>query len=141
LKVLNKTEQESLARTIDEETPIAPVDDGGSGERSGEAVIGHGLKITGNLDCDGDIVIAGTVEGDITSRGLTVVKDATVKGTIRSEMVHVIGEVEGQIDASSIRIAKSGLVAGEIHYDALGVEDGATIDGHLRHKQYGPGGT
>lgn len=100
-----------------------------------DAVIGQGLKITGNLECQGDIVIAGVVEGKVTSRSLTVAQDATLKGSIRSTTVHVMGEVEGQINAASVRIGKTGLVVGDVYYDAVGMEDGGTIDGQMRRRQ------
>ena len=117
----------------------SPTSERGEHVPNEEAVIGQGLKIAGNLECEGDIVVAGAVEGEVTSRGLTVIRDATVKGTIRCETVQVMGEVEGQINASSVRVANTGLVVGDVYYDALGVEHGATIDGQLRRRQPGTG--
>ena len=43
------------------------------------SVISAGLTITGNLQSNSDVVIAGTVEGDITSRSLTVSEGAKVR--------------------------------------------------------------
>ncbi len=133
-----------LQKTDEQDDPTAAAGESPTSERgehvpNEEAVIGQGLKIAGNLECEGDIVVAGAVEGEVTSRGLTVIRDATVKGTIRCETVQVMGEVEGQINASSVRVAKTGLVAGDVSYAPPGVEPGAPLDGQPRRRHPGPG--
>jgi len=120
-----------------------------NGERTGshgvegvsteDAVIGRDLKITGSLECLGDIVIAGVVEGKVTSRGLAVAQGATLKGTVESSTVHVMGEIEGQINAASVHIGETGIVVGDVYYEAVRIDDGGTIDGQMRRRQYGSG--
>lgn len=112
---------------------------GAEGYATEEAVIGLGVKITGNLECDGDIVIAGTVEGNVYSHGLAVTEGATLKGSVESSTVHVMGEIEGQINAASVHIGETGLVLGDVHYDSVRIEDGGTIDGIMRRRQSGSG--
>jgi len=105
---------------------------GASTAQSEESVISVGLKVVGNLESDGDVVIAGTVEGDITSRGLTVSQGASVKGSISAEVVTILGRVEGQVKARSVGIAKSGEMTGDIEYGSLAIEDGAVLEGNCR---------
>lgn len=95
------------------------------------SVINSGLKVIGNLESDGDIVVAGLVEGDITSRALTVGEGATVKGTISAESINVLGRVEGEIKTRAVRMAASGSVAGNIEYESMAVEEGAEINGQV----------
>lgn len=102
-----------------------------------ESVISAGLRIVGNLESDGDVVIAGTVEGDITSRGLTVSEGATVKGAITAEMVTILGVVEGEVRARSVGIAKTGEMSGDIEYATLAIEDGAILEGTVRRIKSG----
>lgn len=102
-----------------------------------ESVISAGLRIVGNLESDGDVVIAGTVEGDISSRGLTVSEGATVKGAINAEMVTILGVVEGEIKARSVGIAKTGEMTGDIEYATLAIEDGAVLEGTCRRIKAG----
>lgn len=102
-----------------------------------ESVISAGLRVVGNLESDGDVVIAGTVEGDISSRGLTVSEGATVKGAITAEMVTILGVVEGEVRARSVGIAKSGEMTGDIEYATLAIEDGAVLEGSCRRIKAG----
>ena len=102
-----------------------------------ESVISAGLRIVGNLESDGDVVIAGTVEGDISSRGLTVSEGATVKGAITAEMVTILGVVEGEVRARSVGIAKTGEMSGDIEYATLAIEDGAILEGTVRRIKTG----
>ena len=101
--------------------------------RAEESVISAGLKVVGNLESEGDIVIAGTVEGDINSHGLTISQGATVKGSIKAEVVTVLGIVQGEVNARSVGIAKTGEMTGDVIYGSLAIEDGAIIDGNCRH--------
>jgi len=106
-----------------------------SGSQNESSVISAGLKIVGNLQSEADVVISGTVEGDINSRGLTVSEGAHVTGTIESKSVEVRGKVDGQIHASSVKIANSGCVNGDIIYEALGIDEGAVVEGQLRRNK------
>ena len=110
----------------------APIPSGGQTESS---VISAGLKIVGNLQSEADVVISGTVEGDINSRGLTVSEGANVTGTIESTSGEVRGKVDGQIHASSVKVARSGYVNGDIVYETLSIDEGAVVEGQLLRNQ------
>lgn len=97
------------------------------------SVLVAGIKMFGNLECDGDIVIAGSVEGDIASRGLTVEEGATIKGSITVETATILGSVEGQVHARTVHISHSGRMMGEVEYESLSIDKGAEIDGQF-HK-------
>jgi len=96
------------------------------------SVISAGLTIVGNLQSNSDVVIAGTVEGDITSRSLTVSEGAKVKGTIESSTVQLQGEVDGQVNASSVSVTRTGHINGDIIYETLSIDEGAVVEGQLR---------
>jgi len=98
------------------------------------SVISAGLTITGNLQSNSDVVIAGTVEGDITSRSLTVCEGAKVKGTIECSAVQLQGKVDGQVNASSVSVTRTGNISGDIIYETLSIDEGAVVEGQLRRK-------
>ena len=109
------------------------------GSQAESSVISAGLKIVGNLQSEADVMISGTVEGDINSRSLTVSEGATVVGTIESTSVEVRGRVDGQVNASSVRVARGGHVNGDILYETLSIDEGAVVEGQLRRNQGGMG--
>ena len=108
---------------------------GGPSAQKGAAVpsiISSDLKITGNLTSSGDIQVDGMVEGDISSRTLTVGENAHIDGSIVAETVRVCGFVSGEVKATSVILAKSGRVQGDIAHQSLSIEAGAFIEGNIR---------
>lgn len=96
------------------------------------SIISADLKITGNLTSSGDIQVDGAVEGDISSRTLTVGEDAHIDGSIVAESVRVCGQVSGEVRATSVTLAKTARVKGDIAHQSLSIEAGAYIEGNIR---------
>ena len=115
------------------ETP-RPAPRGGSGEHS---VISAGLRVIGNLESDEDVEVRGIVEGDISSRTLTVSEGARVEGAISADQVTVAGTVNGKITADRVAIAKSGSMIGDLTYRSLSIEEGASLDGQCKRSDAG----
>jgi cytoskeletal protein CcmA (bactofilin family) len=104
-----------------------------SGRRSGEpSIVNAELKVKGDLESSGDIQVYGRVDGDITSRSITICPGARVNGSVKADSVRISGELEGQIEAPSVNIEKGAKVRGDIIHDSLAVESGAEIEGHCR---------
>ena len=104
----------------------------GGGKRSGggiPSIISADLKVEGNLISNGDIQIDGTVEGDVTSVGLTVGDAATVRGALEAESIRVYGTVIGTLTANSVVLAVSAKVDGDITHGTLSMEAGASFAG------------
>ena len=137
--MFNRQENASAEDTMSSSSssPARPTSSLGSQAES--SVISAGLKIVGNLQSEADVMISGTVEGDINSRSLTVSEGATVVGTIESTSVEVRGRVDGQVNASSVRVARGGHVNGDILYETLSIDEGAVVEGQLRRNQGGKG--
>ncbi len=104
------------------------------------SIISADLKIVGDLHSNGDLQIDGAVEGDITSRSVTVGEGAVVRGSLVAESVRVYGAVFGQIKANSVTLAKTAKVEGNIVHQALSMEAGATLSGNLSRLDTAVGG-
>jgi len=96
------------------------------------SIISRGLKIKGNLTCDGDIHIDGEVEGDVQSRSITIGEGADVRGSISSDSIRVCGSVNGQIKGQSVVLAKTAKLVGDVMHQTLAVEPGAVFEGQCR---------
>ena len=57
-------------------------------------VIGHGLKITGNVTAEGLVEVNGRIEGDLNCTSLFVSPTAEIFGSITADRVTVNGRVE-----------------------------------------------
>jgi len=96
------------------------------------SIIGHDLKIKGDLVCNGDIQINGEVEGDVQSRSITIGESADVRGTISSDSIRVHGSFNGQLKGQSVVLAKTAKLIGDVTHQTLAVESGAIFEGQSR---------
>jgi len=96
------------------------------------SIISANLHIVGNLKTEGEVQVDGTIDGDVTSRALTVGEKAQVKGEIIAEEIEIRGSIEGRVRAKSVRLSKTAHVVGDIIHEILSVESGAYIEGQLQ---------
>jgi cytoskeletal protein CcmA (bactofilin family) len=98
----------------------------------GATVIGHGMKIDGEVAGTGELLVDGEVVGTIklaTSR-LTVRADGKVRASIEAQDVVVIGMVEGEIRATGrVELRSGSVVVGNIFAARLSMEEGASLRG------------
>ncbi len=96
------------------------------------SLISANLKVTGNLNTEGELQIDGMVEGDIACKKLTVGETAIISGEIVADDIEVRGKVQGRIRARAVLLTKSANVTGDVWHDTLSIEAGAFLDGHCK---------
>jgi len=96
------------------------------------SILAVGFAIKGNIACEGDIQLDGTVEGAIRTHALTVGVSGEVRGEIAAERVRILGKVFGPIRATAVELGRTARVVGDIRYETLTVEPEAQVDGHLQ---------
>ena len=99
--------------------------------KSIETIVGESVKLKGNLKSDGDIVINGSITGDVrTKASVQVGTSANVVASIKAANVQVSGVVQGNIEAKeTLQISETGKVYGDIHSGVLVVSPGALFTG------------
>ncbi|NOR62968.1 MAG: polymer-forming cytoskeletal protein [Rhodobacteraceae bacterium] len=98
------------------------------------SVLSSDLTITGNLVTSGDVLIEGTVEGDIRAHLLTVGEGATVKGECVADDVVVNGRVVGCVRGLKVRLTASARVEGDIIHKTIAIESGAHFEGSVKRE-------
>ncbi|MGR3290920.1 MAG: bactofilin family protein [Paracoccaceae bacterium] len=93
------------------------------------------LVITGNLKTTGDIMIEGTVEGDIYAHLLTIGEGATVKGECVADDVVVNGRVIGRVRGLKVRLTSTARVEGDIVHKTIAIESGAHFEGSVQRQE------
>jgi cytoskeletal protein CcmA (bactofilin family) len=96
--------------------------------------IGGQLNISGEIDCEHDLVVEGRVEGRITVRDatLTIAEGADVDADLRAPRIIVRGRVRGAISASErIDLAASAVVDGSLSSGLIAIAEGAHFSGSL----------
>jgi cytoskeletal protein CcmA (bactofilin family) len=99
------------------------------------SIISANLHIVGNLNTEGEVQVDGTIDGDVTSRALTVGENAKVSGEITADEVEIRGSIEGKVKARSVKLSKSAHVVGDIIHEVLSIESGAYIEGQLQRAE------
>ncbi len=118
-----------------------PESSGGGKQGAGiPSIISPDLKVDGNLTSSGDIQVDGTIEGDVTSRGLTIGEKAMVRGALVAETVRIYGKVTGTITANSVVLAATAKVDGDITHRTLSMEAGASLAGQIKRLERPIGG-
>ena len=72
-----------------------------------------------------DMEIAGSVDGDIQARNITILETGSVDGIVGADSVIIRGAVRGLIKARSIELFATAHVEGELRYKDLKVAPGA----------------
>src|SRR4051812_17096421 len=102
---------------------------------SAQSIIGAEIKITGNIEASVDLMIEGSVEGDISCKTLIVGENGSIKGNIIADRARIGGKVDGVIDARDLAIEASGAFTGEATYARLKVATGGIVEGTLKCKR------
>jgi cytoskeletal protein CcmA (bactofilin family) len=98
----------------------------------GACVIGSKTTVKGEISGDEDVLVDGTVEGQIRiNKDLRVGQGGTVKATIDAQSVVVSGEVIGDCHAASrVEIQASGRLTGNIRAPRVVIAEGAVFKGN-----------
>ena len=112
------------------ETPRRRATDRASGSPT---IIGAGTTLTGNLECDGDLIVGGVVQGDSSVRGtLTLSEGGRWEGRLKAASAVIAGEWYGEIAVGEkLEIRKSARIRGAISARSIAVAQGAVIEGEM----------
>ncbi len=115
---------------------VQPVD---LSQNAGINVVNLGADdvLQGRLEVQGDLKIAGKVEGELRATGnVTIDSSASVQASIEGANVSVRGQVTGSITARRrLTLGGKGRLNGDVMVGRLTVEDGATLNGNVTMSQ------
>ena len=98
-----------------------------------QSIIGKGAIFKGKISNAATIEINGRVEADIKSDKVTLGKNATLEGSITSELVVISGNYQGKIKADSVWLTDTSVITGEINYKSLQMDRGAALNCKIIH--------
>lgn len=94
-------------------------------------IVGSSVHLTGSIKDSSDIVIFGSVDGEVSSDQKIVIEEsARVKGPITGREVMVSGVVTGTITAKDrLELSPTGIIKGNIDTNTLLIHSGASFIG------------
>lgn len=101
--------------------------------KDAETVIGASIKVKGNFQGQGNIVIEGALEGSLkTNANVFIGEKAKVVANVESKDAIINGELKGNIKTRGyLALGGSAKIFGDIQYGELSIEKGAVINGQL----------
>ena len=95
-------------------------------------LIGLGTEIHGDIMCNGDLRIDGSIVGNISAKGKVVVGETgKIKGEITCRNSDVSGQVDGKFIVSELLSLKStARVIGDMSTSRLAIEPGSRFTGY-----------
>lgn len=99
-----------------------------STERAG--YVGPGLMIRGRLSGEGDVIVDGSFEGEMTLDGRVAVGPAgRIKAPVSAGLVTIEGRLDGDVTAGEVIVREGGRLHGDVRASRVGLEDGGAIHG------------
>jgi cytoskeletal protein CcmA (bactofilin family) len=107
----------------------------GTAQNGGTNVVNLGPRdsLNGRLEIQGDLKVAGNVEGELKASGdVSIGEGAAIQASIEGANVNVRGQVTGNVTAKKrLTLGGSGRLNGDVKVARLTVEDGATLNGNV----------
>jgi cytoskeletal protein CcmA (bactofilin family) len=108
----------------------------GRSER-GRSTIAAGTTLNGTIEGAAELVVAGTIKGNVRATAITVAETGRIDGDVTADVLLVAGSVNGTIDATALAVAASGSLSGEAFYEKLEVAPGAALEARCHTRAQG----
>jgi cytoskeletal protein CcmA (bactofilin family) len=135
-----------VQEAVAESSAVASAEENGEARRDGQRkfTMGPNDSLEGKLTYDGSVHVDGRAEGELRVTGnIDVASGAAVKALLEGANVTLKGHVEGAVTArDKLTMGKNSRLSGDIVVRRLQIEDGATLNGHVRmgdSEQQAPG--
>src|ERR1700674_2578554 len=133
-----------VQEAVSESTPVGAAEES---KRDGlrRFTMGPNDVLEGKLTYEGHVHVDGRAEGEFRVTGnIEVASGAKVKALLEASNVTIKGDVEGALNArDKLVLGKNAKLSGDITVRRLQIEDGASLNGHVRmgdFEQQGSGG-
>jgi len=96
-----------------------------------ETVIGPSVKVKGDFNGQGNIIVEGVVEGNLKTNGsLEVGKTAKITANIEAKEAKVGGQVSGNVKIKGfLEVTATAKIFGDVETSGLSIERGAIFNG------------
>ena len=97
--------------------------------RGASSVLGNGMTFEGDISGVGQLVIEGTVKGDVRVSQVLINEQGSVEGTVHADVLDVHGRITGAIIAKQVQLHSTARVEGDITQEQLTIDRGAWFSG------------
>ncbi len=109
--------------------PAAPA------ELTEATVVAAGTRVDGNIDCEGDLHVEGTVRGAVRALRLVIGPEGAIEGQVAADDITVRGFVKGPVHTRHIHLEADSAVEGDISTETIAIDTGARLSGAVWQEQ------
>jgi len=105
--------------------------------KDAETIIGQSIKVKGDFQGQGNIIIDGSVDGSIKTQSFLLIGDkAMIIADIEAKDAKISGDITGNIKVKGyLEITKTAKINGDIETSLISIERGAIINGKCNSQQ------
>ncbi|PIT94552.1 hypothetical protein COT98_03105 [Candidatus Falkowbacteria bacterium CG10_big_fil_rev_8_21_14_0_10_39_9] len=105
-----------------------------------ETIIGESIRVKGNFNGNGNIIIDGSLEGSLKTKGNVFIgPKAKVTGSIEAQEVIINGEISGNLLVKDyLTVGETAKINGDIECNRISVDTGAIINGKCQMVKVSP---
>jgi len=97
-------------------------------EVDGFSHLGESFKFEGEIDCKGEIEVAGQVKGSLKAKKLRILETGKVRGFVYAEELEILGYMNGNVETNSVHIGSQGVLKGNLIFQkSISVLEGANL--------------
>jgi len=112
---------------------LSPSSPSSGGKRGMFSVLGADVVVTGNIAATADLHIDGRVEGDVSCGALVQGTESKISGNLYAETARIAGTIDGTVSVRQLLVERTARINGDVEYESITIENGASIDGRLKH--------
>jgi cytoskeletal protein CcmA (bactofilin family) len=96
-------------------------------------ILSKGVKLSGNIETNSDVLIEGEIQGAVSSNGKVIVTaDAFVNGNIIANSLELFGKCLGEIFVQrSVVMGNTSFYQGEVTCESIEIQKGAKFTGEV----------
>lgn len=97
-----------------------------------ETIIGPSVKVKGDFNSDGNIVVEGIFDGNLKTKGnLLIGNQAKITADVEAQEARIGGEINGNLKiAGYLEIGSTAKIFGNIEANEISIEKGALLNGN-----------
>ena len=105
-----------------------------------ETIIGESIKVKGNFNGNGNIIIDGFLEGSLKTKGNVFIgPKAKISGSVEAQEIIINGEISGNLSVKDyLAVGETAKITGDIECGRISVDTGAIINGKCQMGKYSP---
>lgn len=105
-----------------------------------ETIIGESIKVKGNFQGQGNIVVDGSLEGSLKTQGNVFIgAKAEISGSVEAQEVIINGSINGNLLVKDyLAVGETAKITGDINCLRISVDTGAIINGKCQMGEGSP---